>query len=98
MDPSSFENIFNKLYLIAAREKIKCSYEQYISIIREEFSRATIYEDSKNLIINLRGRVPMQIEDIDFGIKLGKAIINSKTDSPNTKKLIKQNKVFIKSN
>ena len=81
----TLKNTLDKLYLISAREKIKCSYEQYIQIIKDEFSRATIYEDQKNLIINLRGRVPMQTEDIDFGIQLGQAIINSKVDLSNNK-------------
>ena len=90
-EDTTVKNTLDKLYLVAAREKINCSYEQYISIIREEFSKTTIYEDSKNLMVNLRGRVPMKIEDINFGIKLGQEIINSKTDSLNTKKLIKEN-------
>ncbi len=77
-EPLTFENIFNKLYLTAAREKIKCSYDEYISIIRDEFSRATISENQKNLIINLRGRVPIKIENINSGIQLGQAIIHSK--------------------
>ena len=38
----TIENTLNNLYLIAAREKIKCSFDKYISIIKDEFSRATI--------------------------------------------------------
>ena len=67
-----------KIYLIAAREKVKCSFKEYLSIIRDEFSRATINENQKDLIINLRGRVPMQVEDIEAGIKLGQSIIQGK--------------------
>lgn len=74
----TIENTLNELYLIAAREKVKCSFDEYISIIRDEFSRATIDENQENLIINLRGRVPMQIEDIESGIELGKTIIYDK--------------------
>ncbi len=56
-----------------------CMIAKLISLYeRDEFSRATISENQKNLIINLRGRVPMKIEDIDFGIQLGQAIIQSK--------------------
>lgn len=74
----TIENTLNELYLIAAREKVKCPFDEYISIIRDEFSRATIDENQENLIINLRGRVPMQIEDIKSGIELGKTIIYDK--------------------
>lgn len=72
------EDTLNKLYLIAAREKVKCSFEEYLSIIRDEFSRTTITENPKNLIVNIRGRVPMKTEDIESGIKIGQAIIQRK--------------------
>lgn len=75
---TTIEDTLKKIYLIAAREKVKCSFEEYLSIIRDEFSRATITENPKGLIINLRGRVPMQIEDIESGIKLGQLIIQGK--------------------
>ena len=74
----TIENTLNNLYLIAAREKIKCSFDKYISIIKDEFSRATIGENQKDLIINLRGRVPMQISEIEYGILLGQAIAQGK--------------------
>lgn len=74
----TIENTLGSLYLISAREKVKCSFEEYISILRDEFSRTTINENQKDLIINLRGRVPMQIADIESGIQLGQAIINNK--------------------
>jgi hypothetical protein len=74
----TLENTLCNLYLISAREKVKCSFEEYTSILRDEFSRATINEEQKELIINLRGRVPMQIADIESGIQLGQAIINNK--------------------
>lgn len=75
----TIENTLDKLYFIAAREKINCSFDEYISIIRSEFTRKTITE--KEVIINLRGRVPMQIEDIEAGIDLGCAIIGKKVES-----------------
>lgn len=74
----TIEDTLNKLYLIASREKVKCSFEEYLSIIRDEFSRATITENPQDLIINLRGRVPMRIEDIESGIELGQSIIQGK--------------------
>lgn len=83
----TIENTLENLYLIAAREKVKCSFEEYISILKDEFSRTTINENQNNLIINLRGRVPMQIADIEYGIQLGQAIINSKQSSTNSVKI-----------
>lgn len=72
----SIQNTLENLYLIAAREKIYCTFEEYLSIIRKEFSRITIYENQENLIINLRGRVPMQIDEIEHGIELGISLID----------------------
>ena len=74
----TIENTLNNLYLIAAREKVKCSFDEYISIIKNEFSRSTIGENQEDLIINLRGRVPMQISEIEYGILLGQAITQGK--------------------
>lgn len=76
----TIENTLGQLYLIAARKKVKCSFEDYLQIIRNEFSRATIIENQSQLIINLRGRVPMQIVDIDSGIKLGKSLIDTQLE------------------
>ena len=72
----TIENTLNNLYLIAARDKIKCPYEEYLQIIKNEFSRSTINEDEKNIIINLRGRVPMDIECINKGINIGENLNN----------------------
>lgn len=66
------------LYFIAAREMIECSFEEYLNILRDEFSRATINEEQDGLIVNHRGRVPMNVEDIESGIALGKQIINDR--------------------
>lgn len=74
MENPTIENTLNNLYLIAARKKINCSYMEYLEILRDEFSRATIEEPQENLIINLRGRVPMDIRDIEAGIKLGEEL------------------------
>jgi len=71
----TIENTLNSLYLIAARELIECSFEEYLDIIRSEFSRSTIEEDESQLQLNVRGRVPMNIKDIENGIELGKEII-----------------------
>lgn len=74
----TIEDTLNNLHLIAAREMVQCDFEDYLAIIRNEFSRTTINENQDNLIINLRGRVPIQIEDIELGIEIGKNIIENK--------------------
>ena len=74
LENPTIENTLNNLYLIAARKKINCSYMEYLEILRNEFSRATITELQENLIINLRGRVSMDISDIEAGIKLGEKL------------------------
>lgn len=33
------------------RNKVKCSFEEYLQIIRNEFSRSTINEDQVKLIV-----------------------------------------------
>ena len=71
----TIENTLNKIYMIAARKKVKCCFEEYLELIKKEFSKSTIDEDESQLIINLRGRVPMKFEDIEDGINLGKKII-----------------------
>lgn len=67
----TIEGTLNQMYLIAARSKVKCSFEEYLDIIRKEFSKATIKEDQSQLVINLRGRVPMNPSVIEDGINLG---------------------------
>lgn len=74
----TIENTLNNLYLISAREMINCSFEEYLSIIRNEFSKVTINEDENTLKINIRGRVKMEESDIENGIELGKQIIRNR--------------------
>ena len=74
----TFDNVIDNLYLIAAREKINCSLEQYLEIIRAEFSRKTIHENQDELLINHRGRVPMKIEDIELGIEMGLVLLQNR--------------------
>ena len=83
------ESTLNQLYLIAARKKVKCSFEDYLELIREEFSRVTIIEDETNLVINIRGRVPIDKNTIEKGINLGKQLINYQNDNI----LIKEKKI-----
>lgn len=74
----TIENTLNNLYFIAARQKIRCSFEEYTEILLEEYSRITIDEDEDKVIINKRGRVAMNIIDIQNGIELGKKIIKER--------------------
>lgn len=74
----SISNTLNSLYLIAARSTIKCSLPTYLDIIRDEFSKATINKKEKNLLLNLRGRVPMNKDDIELGIELGTKLLKNK--------------------
>ena len=41
-EPLTIKNTLNSLYLIAAREMLQCSFDDYLDIIRSEFSRSTI--------------------------------------------------------
>ena len=72
----TYKNTLNNLYLIAARDKINCSIDEYIDIIRQEFSRRTINENQDILKINHRGRVAMNEQDIEKGIEIGLALLN----------------------
>ena len=78
--------IMQNLYLIAGRDKISCSFDEYCNIIRDEFSRRTIDEKTPPTI-NVRGRVPMTTFQIEKGISLGKSLLANKqptnqTDTP----------------
>jgi len=70
--------IFQNLFLIAAREKIDCSFDEYLSILRDEFSRRTIDEKQDSLKVNIRGRVPMTKSQIEKGILLGKKLLKAR--------------------
>lgn len=80
LETPTIENTFNNLYLIAARKKVKCSFPEYIETLLDEFGRKTIDEDEENLIINKRGRVQMNITDIQNGISLGLDIIKDRKE------------------
>lgn len=86
----SISNTLNNLYMIAARSSIECSLPVYLDILRDEFSRSTINENQKGLILNLRGRVPMNKNDIESGIELGKILLaNQKNNLDKSKEMIK---------
>ncbi len=74
MEPNT-ENTLENLLFIAAREKIQCSFKDYLNILRNEFSQKTIDVPEDMLKINIRGRVAMDKNDIETGIKLGKILV-----------------------
>jgi len=77
----------SSLYLTAARGTINCSLEQYLDILRSEFSKETINEDQSMLLVNHRGRVAMSMEEIEEGIDLGLKLRRSReTLYPNIKR------------
>lgn len=71
----SRENILNNMKIVAARELIYLSLEDYIDLIKREFVKITYYENEKyrnqTILINQKGRVPMDKEEIEEGISLG---------------------------
>ena len=73
--PSTIEETLKELYFIAAREKISCTLDEYLTLIRNEFSKVTINEIPKTSKINIRGRVPMNTQEIEAGIELGKTLL-----------------------
>lgn len=79
----TYKNTLNNLYLIAAREMVNCTLDEYLNILRNEFSRATIKEDQSDLIINHRGRVAMNKQDIEKGIEIGLALLNKNLKNNN---------------
>lgn len=80
-DEPIIDNTLDNLFFIAARDTVKCSFPDYLNIIRNEFSKSTITENQDDLIINLRGRVPMTKSEIENGIELGQKIIENRMNS-----------------
>ena len=76
--PPSIDNTLKSMYLIAARDIINVSYEDYIKLIRKEFSINTMLEDDNSIFINKRCRVPMKEKDIENGIILAKSLNKDK--------------------
>lgn len=71
----TYENILKRLKLIAARELVHMSLEEYVNKLKEEFSQRTYYktqdERNKTIIINQKARAPMSLDEIQNGIELG---------------------------
>ena len=73
--PPTIEDTLDNMQLIAARQTITCPFENYKELIVQEFSQTTINKDG--FIINDRGRVAMNPQDIQNGIELGEQLLPS---------------------
>ncbi len=82
------DSLLDNLYLIAAREMITCSFEEYLAILRREFTRYTIDEEKETTLINVRGRAIMSSENIEKGIRLGIEISPKEETNNNQKKYL----------
>lgn len=71
--------------LIAAREEIHCTLEEYIKRVTTEFAKRTYYsceaERNPNILINHKARVGMSESSIKKGIALGLELRNFRKDS-----------------
>ena len=72
------ENILKRMKLIAAREFIPISLDEYINKIRAEFCQRTYYQTEadrdKSILINYKSMSPILLKDIQKGIDLGLAL------------------------
>ena len=75
------ETTLDNLYFIAARNKIKCTFHEYLDLIKKEFSIRTI-DKNQSFIINDRARVPITGKNIEKGIIVAKKIISNRKNSP----------------
>lgn len=69
----NIQNTLDSLYLIALRNQIICEFEEYLDLIREEFSIST--HGFLDVVINKNNRVEMKKDDIEKGIELGISLI-----------------------
>jgi len=74
-EPPSFSNTVNRMKLISARKFIKIEFTEYLKLLSKEFLLNTYYSDDKKrnplILINIKNRQPMTIEEIQKGIALG---------------------------
>lgn len=74
-EPLTDENILKRMKLIAARDMVSTSLEEYIQTIRNEFSKRTYYRTEetrdKSILVNHKSRIPMTEEEINKGIEIG---------------------------
>lgn len=76
--PPTYINTLEGLKLCSARGKIKCSLDEYVDIIRAEFSKKTFDLPLDKCKINLKNRMNISAEDINRGIVLGLKLLKAK--------------------
>ncbi len=68
-------NILKRMKLIAARDMVSMSLEDYIETLKHEFSKRTYYrteaDRDKSVLVNHKARIPMAENEINKGIELG---------------------------
>lgn len=74
----STENTLKCMRLVAARKEVKCSYEEYLSLIRHEFGQKTFakseMEKDKSILLNHQAKCGVTSSAIEQGIKLGEEL------------------------
>ena len=74
-ESKNIDNTLKRMKLIAARNQIKISFEDYLNLLRKELVQRTYYynkkDRDKNILLNLKARLPMTKEEIEEGIALG---------------------------
>ena len=74
-EPKTIDNTLKRMKLIAARNRIKISFNDYLNLLRKELIQRTYYYNKKdrdnNILLNLKARVPMIKDEIEEGIALG---------------------------
>lgn len=74
----TIKDTLESIYLIAARDKISCSLDEYITLVLNEFTQRTIGLEQNKFLLNHRARVPMNRQDVEMGIEIGKEIIKNR--------------------
>ncbi len=74
----SLHSTLNNMYLISAREKINCTFDEYKALICEEFSKRTINYPQNNYKLNHGARAGIKKENIKSGIELGTILAKQK--------------------
>lgn len=67
-EPITYENILRRMKLIAARELVSMSLDEYVNKLKEEFCESTY---NKTEIINHKAKAKMSLEEVEKGIELG---------------------------
>ncbi len=72
----TLQNTFDKMKIISARDTIHCTFNEYLELIKKEFTKLTsCYEcnflANHDYIINTCSEIPFTPQEIENGIKLG---------------------------